>query len=89
MREAAGDGNEQVANSHRLSRSHESCGTVESRESRASAGDFGDRHDRIEHMDDPLGFAWPSQCKINSNAATKVVDLLFKLGAAEREGGTV
>ena len=40
-------------------------------------------------MDDPLGFAWPSQCEINSNAVTKVVDLLFKLGPAEREGGTV
>ena len=89
MREAAGDGDEQVANSHCLSRSHESCGTVESRKSRAATGEFGDRQDRVEHMDDALGFAGTSEFEINPDAVTKIVDLLFKLGPAEREGGAV
>ena len=40
-------------------------------------------------MDDALGFAGTSEFEINSDAVTKVVDLLFKLGPAEREGRTV
>ena len=83
VREAAGDGDEQVANSHGLSRPDEGSGTFESRKSRASSGDFGDRHDRIEHMDDPLGFAGTSQCEVNFDAVTKIVDLLFKVATAE------
>ena len=40
-------------------------------------------------MDDALGFAGTSELEINPDAVTKVVDLLFQLGPAEREGGTV
>ena len=40
-------------------------------------------------MDDALGFAGTSEFEINPDAVTKVFDLLFKLGPAEREGGAV
>ena len=68
MREAAGHGNKKIFEAHGFARADQFCGALKAGEGRTGAGWFGDRHDRVQNVNDTFWLAGTGDLKIDVKA---------------------